>query len=334
MDVRHSRVVPVVAAVASLAAARPAFAGYAFTTVDVPGASSTAILDINNSGQMVGLYTSAGVTSGFVDTNGVITTIAVPGATTTVAYAISNSGTVVGQYLTGGYYYGFIDNNGSFTTVNVPGYQFPISQPNTQVALTGVNDKGEVTGFTETNGTQFHSFTVIGGNVAINDPPYAPGLSEFYKINSSGQIVGFTYGGSIGATGFLYSGGVFSPFNVPGPNLTPEWTEALGLDDNGDTSGYYFDSKSSSYRGFVDIGGNFTSIDAPGNPSVTVVWGLNDSGTIAGEYVDSSGDVHGFMATADVPEPPSLPLLITSIFGIALARSLPVKAVVISARGG
>src|ERR1700722_17073166 len=119
------------AAILALAGGSANAQNYTFTTVDVPGASSTAILDINNSGQMVGLYTTGGVTSGFVDTNEVITPIVVPGATATVAYAISNSGTIGGQYLAGGYYHGFIDNNGSFTAVDVPGYQFPISQPNT-----------------------------------------------------------------------------------------------------------------------------------------------------------------------------------------------------------
>ncbi len=60
----------IVAAILALTGGSVHAQNYTLTTVDVPGASVTAVLDINNSGQMVGLYTSGGVTSGFIDTSG------------------------------------------------------------------------------------------------------------------------------------------------------------------------------------------------------------------------------------------------------------------------
>jgi hypothetical protein len=56
-----------------------------FTTIDFPGASFTAVWDINNRGQMVGPYvdakgsTSGGFTHGFLLEDGVFTTIDLPG---------------------------------------------------------------------------------------------------------------------------------------------------------------------------------------------------------------------------------------------------------------
>src|SRR2546423_11193600 len=59
-----------------------------FTTIDVPGASTTGALDINNEGVIVGRYASAGRTHGFVrSTAGELTTIDFPGAGFTVAGA-------------------------------------------------------------------------------------------------------------------------------------------------------------------------------------------------------------------------------------------------------
>jgi hypothetical protein len=40
--------------------------GGSFTTIDVPGASFTSLLDINPPGEIVGFYTIAGVSHGFL----------------------------------------------------------------------------------------------------------------------------------------------------------------------------------------------------------------------------------------------------------------------------
>lgn len=52
---------------------------YQFTTIDVPGASSTTIMGINDAGQVVGAFFNASIFLGFVrDSNGSFTTIDVP----------------------------------------------------------------------------------------------------------------------------------------------------------------------------------------------------------------------------------------------------------------
>jgi hypothetical protein len=72
---------------------------YSFTTIDVPGATATAVTGINGSGQIVGWFGSppSGLARGFVDTGGSFTTIDVPGTTVTQALRINDSGQIVGH---------------------------------------------------------------------------------------------------------------------------------------------------------------------------------------------------------------------------------------------
>jgi uncharacterized membrane protein len=73
--------------------------GGSFTTIDVPGASSTHAAGINDSGQIVGYFVDATGTHGFfLDVGGSLTTIDVPGASDTFALGINNSGQIVGSF--------------------------------------------------------------------------------------------------------------------------------------------------------------------------------------------------------------------------------------------
>jgi len=72
-----------------------------------------------------------------------------------------------------------------------------------------------------------------------------------------------------------------------------------GLDDAGNVVGSYADS-AGAFHGFVrDLGGTFTTLDAPGagtalsQGSVAAV--INDSGLIAGPYADSNTVYHAFV---------------------------------------
>jgi uncharacterized membrane protein len=83
--------------------------GSTFTPFDVPGSTSTAALDINASGTIVGNYELDGINHGFVREREVYTTLNVPGAVSASANGISDDGTVVGQFAdAGGATRGFI----------------------------------------------------------------------------------------------------------------------------------------------------------------------------------------------------------------------------------
>jgi hypothetical protein len=73
--------------------------GGVFTTIDFPGASSTLINGISNSGAMVGQYMDGGiVVHGFMLAGGVFHEIDVTGANNTVVNGINDDGELVGIY--------------------------------------------------------------------------------------------------------------------------------------------------------------------------------------------------------------------------------------------
>src|SRR5207245_3533487 len=69
----------------SISSGRAFAQGFTFRTIDVPGGTSTMALGINKSGQIVGAFTSGGISHGFLAADGAITILDPPGATHTVA---------------------------------------------------------------------------------------------------------------------------------------------------------------------------------------------------------------------------------------------------------
>ena len=103
-------VVLVIGLVLALPAGAPA-TSLTFTPIDVPSASSTAAFGINATGQIVGGFTDATGSHGFLDTGGVFTLIDVPGASLTRTFGINATGQIVG---------GFTDATGSHGFLATP----------------------------------------------------------------------------------------------------------------------------------------------------------------------------------------------------------------------
>jgi len=72
-----------------------------FVSFDVPGASFTYAIDVNNSGVVVGRYADANGTHGLVLNQAVFTSIDFPGAVLTVAQDINDLGQIVGSFQDG-----------------------------------------------------------------------------------------------------------------------------------------------------------------------------------------------------------------------------------------
>ena len=66
----------------------------AFSSISVPGSSSTSANGINDAGEIVGAANGQGV----VDQGGALTEFSVPGSTNTSATGINNEGEIVGDY--------------------------------------------------------------------------------------------------------------------------------------------------------------------------------------------------------------------------------------------
>ena len=113
---------------------------YSFTSIDVPGASTSPAYGINDAGQIVGYYEAAGF-HGFLKTGANFAALDATslGATGTFAQRINNGGDIVGTYHRANHLHAFLmQNGGAYSEILVPG----ASSAN---AL-GINDSGQIVG--------------------------------------------------------------------------------------------------------------------------------------------------------------------------------------------
>lgn len=273
-----------------------------FTTIDVPGATSTVAFGINNAGTIVGRYASGGRTHGWVRTaDGEITTIDYPGAGFTVAGAINNRGDIVGWYTlpaSPAIRHGFLLRDGEFTSFDPPGSIF--TNP------LGINDRGDITGryctrtpCREPGSGDFHGFLLRDGEFTTID---VPGSTETnaWKSNNRGEIVGsYTLpGGRVEM--FLLRDGDFVTFALPdGKALSPD---NGGINARGDIVGKYCDASpcriGPSGHGFVLIDGQLTTIDVPGSIG-TAAAAINARRDVVGGYFDAAGRLHAYVTRVD-----------------------------------
>jgi uncharacterized membrane protein len=256
---------------------------FAFTTIDVPGASLTDVNGINRSGQVVGTYTAGGTGHGFLLSEGVYTTLDVPGATATVAWDINDAGQIAGSYTAGATTHGFLLSGGTYTTIDAPGA--------TRTMPRGIGESGAIVGEYTADGTS-HGFVLDAGTVTTIDVPGATFTSYVSEINDAGEIVGrFDNPGT--NSGFLLSGGTYTTLAFPGAASSA----GLGINDSGEIIGGY--TAGGVRHGFLLRDGTYTPLDVPGS-TFTTPRKINDSGLIAGGY-GVGATTHGFLATAEPP---------------------------------
>ncbi|MHB1528955.1 MAG: hypothetical protein ACYCXT_05950 [Acidiferrobacteraceae bacterium] len=153
-----------------------------------------------------------------------------------------------------------------FTTLNAPGANL--------TEAWGINDHGAIVGRYRDSAGNYHGFLDNAGTYTTLGTPGAQ-ASMAPGIDNSGAIIGH-YAHS--PNGVIDTAGTYTTLSFPftgtrGPTPT-------GINNNGDIVGQYADS---AYRGhsFLDTGGTFTTLNAPGAEATTLV-GTNDHGTLVG----------------------------------------------------
>jgi YVTN family beta-propeller protein len=282
---------------AAMLVAAPA-AGQQFVTVDVPSATSTLVLGINNAGQMVGSYIDGNnATHGFSLTAGVFTTIDFPGATLTQAAAINNVGEIIGSYNDShGVGHGFLLSDGTYTSITDPAFACCATY------LSAFTDTGVAIGVgTDANGDQ-HGFELVNGTFTTLDFPDS-NFTELLGIPFQSSTIVGVYSSSFPngpLQGLTYSNGQFGTFDVTGATTTV----LNGISDGGQVLGSYsspgvnhaFLTTCTSQSGSVVCSQNLTIVDFPGS-TLTEPSNLNDSGQVVGAYVDANNVTHGYLMT-------------------------------------
>jgi len=270
-----------------------------FVSFDVPGASLTRPLDVNNSGVVVGFYHSQTGFHGFVLNQGAFATVDFPGAVLTNVFGINDLGEMVGRFQTEeGVDHGFVLSNGVFRQIDFPG--------SIATQCHGINKKGQIVGryFNVENSGQGgggglareHGFLLGAHGFTSIDFPGAD-TTDAWKINDSGDITG-----DWSTNGALQSGSLHGYTLVAGQYSSFDFPNAFGtagrdINASAQIVGVLFDKKCIGPlgHGFVRTNTSYESFDFPMSACSTAN-GLNNSGLIVGAYIDGTGAQHGYVA--------------------------------------
>lgn len=268
-------------------------------TIDVPGASRTLALDINQRGEIVGRFTSAGQSHGFLrDAKGNLTTLDYPGSSFSVASSINDRGDILGWYslpTDPTTRHGFVRRNGVFTSFDPPASTF--TNP------LGINDRGEITGRYCTLDDclapglgSFHGFLLRHGVFTIIDVPGGNETNAF-KPNENGAVVG-GFGENGSELLFVRRHGRFAKIALP--NGKPISQDNGGMNAWGEIVGTYCDGAPpcligpTDNHGFLLVGRQLRTIDLDG-ATATALTAINAQGDIVGGYTDANGVAHAFL---------------------------------------
>jgi uncharacterized membrane protein len=253
-------------------------------SIDVPGATATRAFGINAVGEIVGSYTDATGTYGYLLSDGEFTRIAVPGAVQTEAWGINPQGDIIGRYRLAGdpRTFGFLLSDGVFTDISVPGrvHTLPIKiSPSGEIVgcIHDVNFLRDMRGYVQ-RGSSVSLFELLPSTMHNG---VAPG---------GGTIAGISFDSATQVHAYVLERGAYTQFDFPGSTFTQAWD----VNSTGTVVGYFNPVAS---HGFSLDGGVLTQIDVPG-ASWTRIFGINPQGEMVGSYADTSNTVHGFSMRA------------------------------------
>jgi probable HAF family extracellular repeat protein len=234
-----------------------------FIPINVPGAATTVVNGVNNSGVMVGTALVPGE-HGFAIVGSNVITIDVPRAIGTECIAINSAGAIVGTYKTSRLENrGFLYQNGKFTDIG-PGTGF--------AKATGINDNGEIVGYYGAGDAQGFLWD---GHVYTTIDVLGAYFTRAEGINNLGQVT-LQWDDSTGEHSSIFDGTTYTGIDVSGA----EYTEASAINNFGDVVATWGDANGVRH-GAIYHAGQYHSFQMPGGTN-TSAFGINDQDVVVG----------------------------------------------------
>lgn len=284
-----------------------------FQSIDIgtylPGVTATVAVGINAPGDIVGRYTDATGTHGFLLSRGALTTIDVgsygaslgcPSTKLTTVEGINPEGEMVGYCVdpATGDGRGFLRYPfGAFIPIDFPASLAPPSaiSPDNTLPIR-ISSTGMVVGcfhhISSDTAITMHGFVYQSGQYSFLsvDGTMNNGITPDGRI-----IVGFGMGHA-----YKVQDGVYQLLDSPGSllaNAGAKFSYGSDVNPSGEIVGY-FKTSTGGAHGFLLNGDGLTQLDFPGAGVIqTVANGINPQGYIVGVYTDAKGN-HGFLATS------------------------------------
>ena len=164
----------------------------------------------------------------------------------------------------------------------------------------GINDAGQVVGWSRTSGGNTHAFITGSDGTGIKDLGTLGGSDSWaYGINAAGQVVGRS----------LITGDKAYHAFITGPNgvgmtdlgtLGGSTSWAYGINTAGQAVGISLTSGDKSFRAFTTDakGGNMTDLGTLGG-DYSAAHGINSAGQVVGDSFTNSGAQHAFITGAN-----------------------------------
>jgi len=288
-------------ALLALAPLHPATAQtYTITGLGTLGDGPSQATALNNSGQVVGLFTVDGNSHAFVHSGGVMRDLGTLGGSHSIAFDINKSGQVVGGSDS-------LMEDGSFGPTHAFLYSEGVMRdlgpldpgtlnPGLSIARS-INDSGQIAGYGDVNG-EWRAF-LYSSNGMKDLGALGGSHSQAQSINASGQVVGLSQTASGDYHAFLYTGGAMRDLGTLGPiGVNGSFSAAYDINDVGQIVGTSIPANGKQHAFLISNGVMQDLGTFEGLPTSAV--SINNHGQIVGYGRDSNLNPRPFLYSGGV----------------------------------
>lgn len=155
----------------------------------------------------------------------------------------------------------------------------------TSSVAAGINDLGQVVGYSYTNGDADQHAFIYSNGVMTDLGTLGGDNSQATAINASGEVVGVSATSESPEHAFLYTGGIMKDLGTLGGTLSG----ASGINASGQVVGSATTAGDGDYNAFIYENGIMSNLNIQGGVNADAK-GINNAGQITGSFQSGAND--------------------------------------------